>query len=262
MKKTDCPDLTRFDDLDQMRKDDPLKLHLAECPRCRALLKSRNVFIAQPDLSTEVEERAQAADEKMTAFLNDTLFSQGQKSEVSPGDSKAFTADETAPAQSRESRSTPEPATESNVIALPGWRRWQLSWLSGAAAAVLLIVFVLTTDLPDKIGLMRGQDSPSSEVITRGEEKVLTQTFEYPSVRYDNEGAFSLSWAVLDGADSYQVLLWSEALQVIETVSVGSATEYRFPDRSAIQSSEPFYFCVVALAGEKEIARSEMISLP
>ncbi len=244
--KIKCPNPTEFDAIEKLQDTDPMRLHLAECPRCSALIKAQAVFEAQPDLSAEEESRCQDADETMSALLADKLFPSGEN-EVTP------------PA---EGGSGSEPTRRPNVIAMPDRSRRSFSWWPGMAAAAVAVALCAVFLFPDKIDLPFLVDSPSSEVPMRGGEDKLPQEFTFPVAHHGDDGVLTVQWVALEGAETYQILFWSESLQVIETIPTGTSTSYRFSDQAVALPAEALFFCVVAKAGENEIGRSEMVSLP
>jgi hypothetical protein len=244
MKKK-CPDLSEFADIARLEEHHPLQRHLAQCPRCRALLKSREVFATQSELHAEEEKRCLDADEKITAFLEETLFPQGKDSESATADSRSASPSDGQP----------------KIFKMVTPKRLYFGLWSGAAAALLVVALSLWTDLPDRIGLPFFRDPISSEVIMRGGESEQQRAFAFPTTRYDN-GVLTLEWGARDKTETYAIEFWSESLQVIATIPAGAVTAIRFTDQAAKIPAGAIFFCVIALAGEEEIDRSEMVSLP
>ena len=243
--KRKCPDLSEFTDVAQLGENHPLQLHLAQCPRCRALLKSREAFATQSELSAEGKKRCLDADEKITAFLEETLFPQGK-------DPESATAD---------SGSVSPPDGQPKISKLFAPKRWYFSLWSGAAAALLVVALSLWTDLPDRIGMPFSRGTTPSGVIMRGDESEQQRAFAFPVARYDNE-VLALEWGARDNTETYAIEFWSESLQVIATIPAGAVTAIHFSDPSAKIPEGAIFFCVIALVGEEEIDRSEMVSLP
>lgn len=73
-----CPDITEIVGAEGLPDDHPLRLHLAECARCRASLKAYRAFLADETGDDVTDDELDRAGERLTAFIDGRLPGAGE----------------------------------------------------------------------------------------------------------------------------------------------------------------------------------------
>lgn len=204
-------------------KTDPRRVHLRDCPRCRALVLAYDGFMAEDGAASYGESERHALDSARERLL-------GWK--------------EPAPEpQVRESRSAPGHAGPSL------WSRL-LSPAFRPALALAAVVVVVAA-----VALMRQQGAPSPGVL----RALGPQPLALAEPRYSPDGSVRLAWRGVANAGAYEVRFYSTVLESLGVVAAGPDTSVsidaaRMP--AAYGRSQPVLYRVAALQGRDELAAS------
>jgi hypothetical protein len=229
-----CLTIEQLDRAGAWPDDDPRRLHIDNCPRCRALLASYRAFVEPSDAPPGADPAA--AKRALAATLAHVIMRD-------PGSAPRFEA------------------LRGRVDARGRWARW---WdgpilrpaLALAAGIMLTIGALELADLrepsaPD--GVLRGEPGAESAV-------VINATLEF-----DSAGTAHIRWDPLSIADAYRVVVFDATLQKVTDWEVGSATALAVDLRTDTRFSPrqgPLFWAVVASQNGDEIARSRLENLP
>lgn len=222
MKKS-CPDLMELAGAEGLPSSHPLSLHLRECGRCRASLKALNTFLSEADEGEVPTDELSDADDRLAAFLDRGLA-----------------------------------VSESPAVADSAGVRFFLSrhrsWLAAAAVIVVAVGVWLAgprSMMPD----IRDGDE------LRGDTARPAGSMATVSVLEDQSGNLLVRWEAVEGAQDYQVILWTDALVEIVRLAPGPETS-RHVSLASAGGPPPVFLSVIALQGGREIHRSELVPLP
>jgi hypothetical protein len=220
-----------FGNIEALCADDPIRVHLAECPRCQARWKAYRAFLE--DASSPARSADEAAAEAALGAMVRTEFGL-------PGAKQAV---------AREPRSPHA-----------GWR----GWFSSRAGTRLLILTPSAALVAVAIVMLAANHRPlPGEPAFRGSESSAILRLESPQALPD--GSIRLSWSAVAGADSYRIRVLDTALDPVlqVTVSGETSTVVRMADLGdAARSGARYLWRVTVLREGEEIGTSGVGTLP
>jgi len=231
--KQECPPLESFEDLLALREDDPRRLHLQSCPRCRARAVAFRAFLDPgplPEGARPGEARLQLSRAIRTEAARALTRHAGRKVDRR-GDSGGIWA----------------------AVAAwfhPGWR--SVVGLASVVAVVFLVARVAVDRQQGEAPVMRG-GGPAGEFAS-----------SLPRVAATADGALSIGWEAVPGASRYAVAFYG--LDMMELLQVGAAdlTRLTLPPSSLGRlgpSGAVVFVRVLAFRGEDRIAQSAPVSV-
>jgi len=221
-----CIEPEALDETLALPEDDPRRMHLATCPKCRALLASHALFLAAEGGDAPHVARADA---QLTAFRERMLG-------IEPAATPA------APAR----RAMPASGSWWQAMFAPAMRpAWAVATIAVVAVAAAL--------------WMRG--APPVDTTLRGG---TAEPMALHSPDYRPDGGVEISWEPFAGADHYEVRFFSTALTEIGrapqvTTNAAQIASSGLPRDST--NSGVVLYRVFALHGGDEIAHSPVGTL-
>ncbi len=212
----------------RLPEDDPRRRHLDACPRCRTLHVRHQQFIAPPAHLPAAELRD--AEDRLAEFL---------AREVAPDDATGHVLD---PGRVRHERARTR-----------GPWGWFGAPAVAFAAAALVVAGVLLVQRPGGLehasGVLRGQASggPDSGMVRMA-----------PTTRAG--GRVELRWRAVQGADRYEVRLYSPELRALAVLGTARETVLVLAPGAVAgaASGDTLLWRVAALRGEARIARTDL----
>jgi len=224
-----CPDLTTIEDIHSLPGNSPQRKHIEKCPRCRALWKSYQTFMAGNDAPATA--RVAEAEQKMSDFLTQEIFN---------------SADQTT-----------QGTTPKTILRIKPW--WQRSARSAPrtgllTAAVLVAVIGLSTFLSQN-------NSQINEVRQRGENNYPQQTYPAGTVMVSETGLMTLTWSKMSDVKTYQVVLFNIDLDEFHRLKPVPETKTALAPEILDKQTDPVFWTVIGLADDRELARTRMSAL-
>jgi hypothetical protein len=237
----------RDDDLAEaaaLPAEDPVRRQWMACARCRARVAAFAEFL-QPTVVGKGAEWDEA-DARLAAALESEIQGRSVEERTPVGERTAL---DPGPA-SRGSGGSRSGSTDNPVRRF--FRQLMSPSLRPVAALGVLVVALVTIqgirtfDHPkgDAIVLRQGAGGPAA-VLEAGTVKPLP------------DGAISLSWTRLEGADRYEVVLYGEDLTETERLDAAATTTLTVP----AAEKAPLFWRVIAYRGGDVISQSKIRSL-
>jgi hypothetical protein len=221
--------------------DDPARRRWNVCARCRARVAAFAEFL-QPSVTGTGPEWDEA-DARLAAVLESEILGRP--------------VTERAPVGNR-NEPGPRPLPGGSGSSGPGWTagpaqrffRWALSPSRRPAAALGVLAVILIT-----IQGIRLLDRPKGDEIILREGRVGSAVaIESGEVKRLSDGALSLSWSPVEGADRYEVVVYGEELTETRRFDAGAATTVTVP----AQAVAPLFWRAIAYRGGDVAAQSKI----
>ena len=212
-----CFPLEELKSLIDLSPDDPRRLHLAECPLCRARLAAYRTFIEEgPPLAGSEPERADA---ELSAYIEKMVHSDT------------------------------EARARGGFLARFRRRRISKRMLMPGLAAAAVAIVVLIIALSPFPGGDRRQLSP-----LRGWGSREAELEAGPATL--REGAVRFEWKSNPEADRYEVQLFDASLREIARFDAGRATSLTVQTSEMPETGDAIFWRIVAFRGGDELAHS------
>lgn len=216
-----CPDPGALVALLDLPADDERRRAAAACPRCDALLRSLDAFLAG-DEAVPAAERA-AAERHLAGVIE--------------GLARADRAQARAPSGRGAARRRPAD------------RAWRWGWAAGLAAAAGLAFVLVGTELP-------GERNPSGRL--RGGQPEPAPAIA-PAFTPDAGGGLLASWAPVPGAETYRLELFAADLDTL-AVRDGLAVPSAVLAADLVEGDGAAALCRVrAYGGGRELVASALV---
>lgn len=211
---SECPPLESFEDLLALDADDPRRLHLHACPRCRARAMAFRAFLDPgplPDGARPQEARAhlsrviraeaertmeQRVERTMEPEVERTIKPAAEPLVERPGDGRGIWGAVAAWFR-------------------PGWRPMI------GLASVVVVVFLIARVAVDR--------QPGDAPVMRGGESAGEFESSLPRAAATADGALSIDWRALPGASRYAVAFYSLDMSEILQVGTVDSTKLTLP---------------------------------
>lgn len=240
-----CFDVDQLEMLLQLPIDDPRRLHLEECPRCRSLLVSYQAFLDPPD-------------EPEGAYLQDAhlRLRTALRREIL-GEAPGEETEET----SAEEWERPEKERGPGLIVRFLQRLWEPPLRPALAAAAVLVV---------AFGLYRTLDfgsPPGGPTVLRGGSEGRVDAGVREASRILENGRVQLTWGAGMAVDSYLVRFYDAELSELLLLNAGRDTALVLdpavhPVLVQALDKGPVYWRVTAVQGGDEVSHTKLQSFP
>lgn len=220
--KERCPDPQRLVQLATAGADHPWRSHLQECPRCRAILASRDAFLnegAGREGSGETHDRTEAdAQVRLDGFIKEMVV-------------------------------------EKHAGGFP-------SWLMSLAALVLVAIGLWALVPQWEAWRGSGSLLPGQEPVRMRGSQQVPAVWAAPRLAIPDAGGLDLVWEPFPGADSYVVFVRAADLRELARLDAGTLTGLNIAPDDLSPEAAGGYVAVAALKAGREIGRSAPAALP
>ena len=220
--KERCPEPQQLVQVATAAEDHPWQTHLQACPRCRAVLASRDAFLnegAGRESRGEKSDRAEAdAETRLEGFIRDLVV-------------------------------------EKHAGGFP-------SWLMSLAALVLVAIGLWALVPQWEAWRESGSLVPGQEPVRMRGGQQATAVWAAPRVAIPAAGGLDLAWEPFPGADGYLVIVRGADLQELARLEAGPQTRLVVAPGDLPPEAVGGYVTVVADKAGREIGRSASAALP